>query len=175
MAIVLIALLAFIFTWLLIASFQPSESRITRTLMINAPADTLFAEVNDPRKFNSWSPFAEADPQAVVTYAGPAEGVDASMTWAGKKCGAGTSTITASQKPARVEFRLDFVKPMKATNTASFTFVPAGSHTTQVEWTMHGKNNFLAKMFGVFINCEKMVGKMFEKGLQNLKAKTEGK
>jgi len=175
MAILLIALGAFILTWLLIAAFQPAEFRTSRRLLINAPAETLFDEVNDPRKFNTWSPFVEADPAATITYDGPAEGVGASMSWAGKRCGAGTSTITESQKPARVIFRLDFTKPMKATNTAEFLFVPAGSHTTEVEWVMYGKNNFIGKMFGVFINCDRMVGKMFERGLHNLKAKTEGK
>jgi len=34
---------------------------------------------------------------------------------------------------------------------------------------MTGKNNFMAKAFGLIINCDKMCGDAFEKGLVNLK------
>jgi len=39
---------------------------------------------------------------------------------------------------------------------------------------MAGRNNFIAKAIGLFMNCDKMVGGDFEKGLANLKAAAEG-
>jgi hypothetical protein len=38
---------------------------------------------------------------------------------------------------------------------------------------MFGKNNFMSKAFGLFVNCDKMVGGDFEKGLANMKSVTE--
>jgi len=38
---------------------------------------------------------------------------------------------------------------------------------------MTGKNNFVAKAFSLVMNCDKMVGGQFEKGLANLQAVTE--
>jgi hypothetical protein len=40
---------------------------------------------------------------------------------------------------------------------------------------MSGKNSFVAKLFGLFVNVEKMVGTDFEKGLNNLKALLEAR
>ena len=38
---------------------------------------------------------------------------------------------------------------------------------------MSGKNNFMGKAFGLFVNCDKMVGGDFEKGLATMKSVTE--
>ncbi len=35
---------------------------------------------------------------------------------------------------------------------------------------MKGKNNFTGKIFGLFLDCEKMAGGQFEKGLASLKS-----
>ncbi len=82
-------------------------------------------------------------------------------------------TITESRPSELVQLRLEFMKPFKATNTAAFTFKPEGDQTV-VAWSMAGRNNFMAKAIGLFINCDKMVGGQFETGLANLKSVTEG-
>ena len=38
---------------------------------------------------------------------------------------------------------------------------------------MYGKNNFMSKAMGLIMNCEKMVGGQFEKGLAALKSLVE--
>jgi len=63
---------------------------------------------------------------------------------------------------------------MRATNAASFELKPEGD-ATRLTWTMKGKNDFHAKIFSLFVNCEKLVGGDFEKGLANLKALVEEK
>jgi hypothetical protein len=60
----------------------------------------------------------------------------------------------------------------QSTNTTEFTFLPADQHTS-VTWTMSGENNFIAKAFGLFVDCSKMVGGDFEKGLSQLKSLAE--
>jgi hypothetical protein len=67
---------------------------------------------------------------------------------------------------------LEFFKPFKATNIAEFSFKPEGDQTV-VTWSMTGKNNFVFKAVGPFMNCDKMVGGMFEEALTNLKTITE--
>jgi hypothetical protein len=39
---------------------------------------------------------------------------------------------------------------------------------------MTGKNSFMFKAFGLFVNCDKMIGGDFEKGLATLKPISEG-
>jgi hypothetical protein len=81
-------------------------------------------------------------------------------------------TITESRPNELVQFKLDFLKPFKATNTAEFTFKPEGNQTT-VTWSMYGKNSFIGKAVGLFINCDKMVGGQFEQGLAQMKSVAE--
>ena len=45
---------------------------------------------------------------------------------------------------------------------------------TVVTWSMFGKNNLMGKMFGLVMNCDKMVGGDFEKGLAAMKSVAEG-
>ena len=68
--------------------------------------------------------------------------------------------------------RLDFVKPMAATNTAEFTFVPAGNGTT-VTWSMSGTNNFICRAVCVFMDMDKLVGGQFDQGLASIKSIVE--
>jgi hypothetical protein len=38
-----------------------------------------------------------------------------------------------------------------------------------VTWSMSGKNSFMGKLIGLFMNCEKMVSQQYDKGLANIK------
>jgi hypothetical protein len=71
-----------------------------------------------------------------------------------------------------VKFKLEFLKPFKATNTAEFTFKPEGNQTV-VTWIMFGKKKFMGKVMGLIMNCDKMVGGQFEKGLAQMKSVAE--
>jgi len=81
-------------------------------------------------------------------------------------------TTIESRPHELLRFDLHFDKPFKADNIAEFTFVPQGNQTV-VTWSMTGKNNFAAKAFGLVLNCDKIIGTEFEKGLQNLKTVVE--
>jgi hypothetical protein len=131
--------------------------------------------VNDFHAWRAWSPYEALDPQLKRSYDGPASGVGARYGWSGNaKAGEGRMTIIASEPPARVGIKLEFLKPFAATNTADFTFVPAGNQTT-VTWAMFGENNFMAKAIGLVMSMDQMVGGQFEKGLADLKSIVEAK
>lgn len=159
---------------LILASKQPDDFKITRTGKISAPASAIFPHVNALQKWDAWSPWAKLDPNSKSTFEGPAEGVGAKMTWAGNhKVGVGSMTVIESRPSDSIKFKLEFLKPMQATNIAEFSFTPEGDQTA-VTWTMGGTNNFMAKVMGIIMNCDKMVGGQFEKGLADLKKVVEG-
>ena len=56
---------------------------------------------------------------------------------------------------------------MEGTATVDFTFRPEGGKTV-VTWAMYGKNNFMGKVMSLFMDCDKMCGPQFEKGLASL-------
>lgn len=171
--IILFLIIIGIIVVFVLASRQPDDFRITRTGTIAAPAAAIFPHVNNLQNWDAWSPWAKLDPNAKNSFEGPAEGVGAKMSWAGNnKVGVGSMTITESRPNDFIQFRLEFLKPMQATNIAEFTFKPEGDQTT-VTWSMTGTNNFMAKVMGLIMNCDKMVGGQFEKGLGDLKGVVE--
>ena len=168
-------LLALVFIVILLAIVlvgQPNDFVVSRRTKIAAPAGQVFPYINELRKWEAWSPWAKLDPNCKMTYEGPSAGVGASYAWIGKKVGAGRGTITQSVPDQLVRFKLEFIKPMVATNTAEFTFQSDGSETT-VTWTMFGKNSFGGKVFGLLMNCEKMCASQFDNGLANMKSAVE--
>jgi uncharacterized protein YndB with AHSA1/START domain len=74
--------------------------------------------------------------------------------------------------PTSVVITLDFIEPWAAHNTAEFTLTPA-SGATDVTWAMYGPSLFVNKMMGVFVSMDKLIGKDFERGLDNLKQAAE--
>ena len=169
----LIAVAAIVIVFAVIVVTQPSEFRVARSATIAAPAPAVFAQVNDFRKWGAWSPYDKLDPAMRRTYEGPAAGTGASYAWAGNAdAGEGRATITESRPNELVRIRLDFVKPFASTAIAQFAFKPDGERTT-VEWSLAGKNNFVAKAVHLFLNMDRMVGGQFEDGLAQLKSVAE--
>ena len=156
--------------FLIYVATRPAAFTITRSTTIPATPDELFPYANDLHRFQDWSPWAKLDPNSKITFEGPENGVGSSLAWTGNnKVGQGKMSITDTQPPQLVTMKLEFLKPMKATNTATFRFTP-DAQGTLVTWSMSGENGFMGKLFGVIVNCDKMVGGQFEQGLANLKA-----
>lgn len=171
--IILILVVIAVIVFVIVAAIQPSDFRVTRTETISAPASAVFAQVNDLQKWEAWSPWAKLDPDAKNTFEGPVSGTGAIMRWSGNnKVGQGSMTITESRPDDFIRFKLEFLKPFVASNTAEFTFNSENDQTI-VTWSMYGKNSFMSKAIGLIMNCEKMVGSQFEKGLAALKSLVE--
>jgi hypothetical protein len=165
---ILIAVIAILAVFAIVIALRPSDFQVARCATIVAPPEAVFPHVNDLHNWEAWSPWLELDPNAKKTYQGPPAGVGASFSWDGNyKVGAGQMTITESRPHELIRFKLDFLRPMKGTNIAEFTFHQDGAQTI-VTWSMSGQLNFVAKIFHLIINCDKMVGSQFEKGLAQL-------
>ena len=170
---ILLALAFILLLLLVVIAGQPDEFTVTRSANISAPPEKIFAHVNDLHRWEAWSPWAKLDPYSKSTFSGADAGAGAVMAWAGNnQVGVGQMTITESKAGESIRFRLEFQKPMRATNTAEFTFRTAGNQTL-VTWIMRGESNFMGKIFGLFMDCDQMVGGQFEKGLASLKSLTE--
>ena len=171
--IVLLVLVTVIAVLLVVIVVQPDHFHIARSVTIETPANIVFDKVNNLHEWQKWSPWAKLDPNARLTYKGPISGAGAGYEWEGNNdVGAGEMTITESKPYEVIRFHLDFLRPFEASNTAEFTFVPNGNQTV-VTWSMSGENNFIGKAFSLVINCDKMVGGEFDKGLAELKKQSE--
>jgi hypothetical protein len=156
-------------------AMQPDNFRIERRMIVNAPPQDVFAQVNDFRKWDDWSPWAKLDPDATVAFEGPRAGPGAVFKWAGNaKIGQGTMTLVANKPGEFVRVDVEFVKPFEGRSTSEFTFRPQGDRT-QVTWTSQGPMTFLSKAMCLIMNMEKVLGPDMEKGLVQMKNVAEGR
>lgn len=161
--------------FVVLAAVQPADFEIARRVTIAAPQEAVFTQVNDFHQWKAWSPWENLDPNAKNTFEGPSAGTGAVYRWSGNNnIGEGSMTITNSVPHSLVRIKLDFVRPFQDTSTVEFTFQPAGNDTLVIQ-SMYGKRNFMGKAIGLFMNCDKMIGGMYEQGLAKLKSVVEGK
>jgi hypothetical protein len=158
---------------LVYAATRPDGFVVTRSANIQASPEAIFPLINDFRRWTAWSPYEQLDPEMKRTLSGAESGKGAAYAWDSKgKAGTGRMEITDAVVPSRVSLKLDFEKPFRANNTVDFTLMPTGGNTA-VTWAMRGSRPFVAKLMGVFMNFDTLIGKDFEAGLANLKRLSE--
>jgi uncharacterized protein YndB with AHSA1/START domain len=170
---IVLALSAFIVGFSIFVYLQPGEFKVSRAILIAAPAAQVFEQVNDFHHWTAWSPWAKLDPAMTTHFEGAPFGRGAVYGWKGNdKVGEGKMTLLQSDPASMIRIQIDFESPMKATHLTEFSF-KADSQGTLVNWSMFGKNNFISKAFHLFIDMDKMIGADFEKGLAQLKMVSE--
>jgi uncharacterized protein YndB with AHSA1/START domain len=168
-AILVVVILAIV----AVALTRPDSFRVQRSIAIKAPPEKIFALIDDFHQWSAWSPYEKLDPGMKRTYGGAPSGVGATYSWESQgKAGVGGMEITKTSAPNLVTLSLNFTKPMKARNMVDFTLEPQGE-TTKVTWAMYGPSPLAAKVMGLFVSMDSLVGKDFETGLANLKAVAE--
>ncbi|ODT17319.1 MAG: polyketide cyclase [Kaistia sp. SCN 65-12] len=155
------------------AATRPDRMRIARETRIQAPAEKIFPLIADFHDWRQWSPYEKLDPDMQRRYAGPESGQGAVYEWSGGgKAGAGRMEITEAATPSRIRIALDFTKPMRTSNVAEFA-LDADGDATRVTWSMDGPAPLVARVMGLFIDMDKLIGGDFETGLANLKRAAE--
>jgi hypothetical protein len=155
------------------AATKPDTFMVRRSASIAAPPEKIFPMIDDLRAQSAWSPF-EKDPNMKRTHSGAPRGKGAVYAWDGnRQVGAGRIAITESVPSSKVVLLLEMSRPFKAHNTVEFTLDRIDAGTT-VTWAMQGRQPYMAKVMGLFVDCDKMCGGLFEEGLAKLKALAEG-
>ena len=150
-----------------------ADFEVVRSTSIGAPAERVHGLIDDFHAWRNWSPWEEVDPALQREYSGPESGVGARYAWEGnRKAGKGNMEIVGS-KPERIDVRLSFEKPWKATNAVAFTLAQAGDAATEVTWRMTGTHSGFSGLFARVVGMDRLVGKDFDKGLAKMKATAE--
>jgi len=169
---IFVVLLVLIGAVAVFAASRPDAFRVQRTARIKAAPDKIAPLIEDFHRWQTWSPWESLDPTMKRSYSGAPRGVGAVYEWEGhRNVGAGRMQITEAA-PTRIVIALDFLRPFAAHNVATFTLEPRGD-ATEVTWTMDGRHVFPAKVMGLFVNMDRMVGSYFETGLTRLRTASE--
>ena len=173
--LIALAIVALIAVVLIYAATRPDHFRIERSIRINAPADKVFALINDLHRHHDWSAWERIDPAMQRAHSGAASGVGAVYEWNGNKdVGQGRMEIIDSQPATLVRLKLDFIKPFEGHNQVDYSLRPEGDGTV-VSQAMVGPSPYLSKLMGLVFNMGRMIGGKFEEGLANLKALAEAR
>lgn len=167
--ITVIVLLAIVLVY---AATKPGTIHVERSISINAPQEKIFALINDFHQWNEWTPYNK-DPAMKKTYSGSTSGKGAMYAWVGnKEVGQGEISITDSTPPSEIVLDLHMLSPFEGRNSVVFTLSKA-EDSTQVTWSLMGKQSYMAKVVGLIFNMDKMIGRDFEVGLAKLKTVSE--
>ena len=158
---------------LIYVALKPGQMLVAREILMRASAETIFPYMNNSKKANDWMPWQDSDPDVKIFYSGPEEGIGSKSSWDSKgKMGTGEALVIESVFNQMVKTQLTYTKPFQMAQIAELSLTSEGGGT-KVRWSVSGHNGFFFRLIGVFINCDKMIGGEFEKGLLKLKSKVE--
>jgi len=170
---ILVGLAGIIAILVVVGLFLPSSVHVERSVVVDAPAATVYGIVSDFGRFNEWSPWYELDPNAKYSVSKATSGEGATFAWESDdpSVGSGSQQIIELEKDRLVRVALDFGP--QGTALASHMLETLGDQSTRVTWTMD--TDFGFDLIGRYVGLmfETWVGNDYEKGLTKLKALAE--
>lgn len=154
--------------------FSPSGFQVTRSVVVAAPAESVFAYIANLPEWNQWSAWNDKkDPSLKYTYGGETGQVGSFMEWKSELNGVGRVTIVELVPNSRLKYVMEMDGgKFHVDGSLTLNPVPEG---TEVVWSDKGDmgNNPIFKFMGLFMDA--MLGADFQEGLNNLKARAEAK
>ena len=153
---------------LAVAAFLlPEQVHVERSIQIDASPRIVFNQVNDLQCWGKWATWNQIDPNMKVEYINGGVGQSAGYEWTSenKQVGNGKMFITCSIPYDSIALSMDFREGGLATGYFLFK---QDSSKTNVTWAFdtHLGNNPMSRWVGLMF--DKMMGRDFEKGLENL-------
>lgn len=152
--------------------FLPKSVSVQRSVQIDQSPAVVFGYLDNFKKFNEWSPWAERDPNTKYTFSGPESGAGAKMSWESDhpQVGSGSQEIKAVDPGKEVKVNLDFGDNGQADAFYKVDPKDGGSHVTW-GFTSDFGYNLIGRYMGLFF--DKWIGADYEKGLASLKTLVE--
>lgn len=155
------------------ASMKPKEFHFERSGVINASPEKIFPYISQLKLCGMWSTYEMRDPTMKKSYSGTDGAPGATMTFDGKSSsGTGRIEIISVKPNELAEFRLVMTKPFACDNIIRYS-LKKENNGTRFTWSMDGENKFINKIMITLIDCDKMLDKDMNEGINNLKKITE--
>ncbi len=169
-----ILLLVLVLIVIILGLIEPKEVTVERSIVINGPREVVWDQMVKFKNSPNWDPWMAADPSAVRTYFGTDGQPGSGYSWVGKKLGEGNMTDTGIDGN-KMKYWLHFEKPwfMKSDASGFYKVEDAGNGQTKVTWNYYQHMDFPKNASQVIMSPEKMLGNMFDSGLNNLKKYVE--
>ena len=160
---------------LIAALFVSKEFQVERSVLIEKPADSVFAYVKYLKNQNDFSKWAQMDPAMRKEFRGTDAQPGFVSAWDSdnSNVGKGEQTIRSIDEPARrIDFTIHFIKPMESNANATMVAEPKGAGT-EVRWKFETHMPWPMNLMGLFMKGA--VGNDLQTGLNNLKTRLEAR
>jgi len=159
---------------LLVAAFAGTKWQFERSILINAPVEKVWQNINSLHAINRWNPWLDRDPHLKQEYTGTDGTPGATYAWDSqeKNVGAGNQTITGIKENAEMTSRINFIRPFAGVGDA-WIRLEHERGTTRATWGIASSTPYPMNIMKVFGVIEKNLNKDFTKGLGQLKALSE--
>lgn len=144
---------------------------VERRIVIGAPAERVFEEVADPRRWKDWSVWTRRDPAMQIRYEGEPSGAGAAWSWTSATEGNGRMRFTAAEPARRLAYELTF-EGFGGVSRGEMLLVPAAGGT-ELRWTMRGDMGGNPMFRWVALFADRRAGGDFDDSLATLKARLE--
>jgi hypothetical protein len=164
--------LAMVIIVAIVIVMQPEEPHIEKSIVINAPAASIFPEVSNHKNFNILSPWTKMDPLVNQPFDGAKANVSSKMVWEASKTGIRSQRIEEIEENKRVKCVMTF-NGYDGKFYSEFRLTPEGDGT-RVTWTYDGQNVGL-KGKAIWLFAGSVLGGQYQQGLIDLKHLVEDK
>ncbi len=129
---------------------KESDYHIEETLLIDAPKEVVFDEVNDFKNWEDWSPWTSETDKAIINYTEKTKGEGAEFSWKNDQTNHGNiktlQAIPYSSLDMQTEFELQFGE----TNSDMYWNFDETEDSTKITWGIQGKQSFMEKLSFAF-------------------------
>jgi len=167
---ILYAVIAAVIVLIAIGLTLPRTHTVEVSIEIDAHPATVFALVNDFRRFTLWAPWSDTDPNARFIYSGNRRGEGATVSWDGTVLGTGVQTITESRPHEYVGIVMNPGEPGEA---RTWFRLEGGGGSTTIYWGFEADYglNFVGRYFASMLGG--VVARDYQAGLAGLKELAE--
>lgn len=169
--IVIYIVLGLLVVFFVLSMMGPRDYTVARSTSIARSRSDVYNYLRFLKNQEEWGPWAKLDPNMEHNYIGTDGEVGFVSQWKGnKQVGEGQQEITELVENETIGSHLSFIKPFKAESDVELRLKERANGETMVTWHMHGKNSTaISRIFGLFMNMDKALGKDFDEGLGTLK------
>lgn len=164
-------LLAIVAILIIVMLLTGKAYHFEKSIVINAPAEKVYAQINSTKAINQWNPWMKLDPNLKLTYSGNSGQIGDKYCWEGNdEVGSGCQEITALVPNQKQSTKMIFYKPFESDATSNIILTPEGN-STKVTWDMDCELDYPMNLMKLFMDGQ--MDKSYGDGLNALKAISE--
>jgi hypothetical protein len=159
---------------LIVALFVSKDVKYEKSIVINAPIDSVWLQVSTLSAVDRWSPWNDKDPNMKKSMEGTDGTVGAMASWDSEnsEVGKGSQTISKIEAPTLLETQLKFLVPYESEAQGYIVLAPEGTGT-KATWGFKSEMPYPVNIWKLFMNMEAMMDADWNSGLNKLKALSE--